>query len=375
MEEDQESELVGMSEDPSPRKLKVRTRLLTSASNSYNSTPQMHFSERTCCCFTLLPLLQSSLGFSDVYSFTITILLNAIFINHAVLEIGSLVSALILFACAGLVTGCAVALYMELSTFLPSAGGDYEYIRVAFGNMSGFTYAWMMFFFLQSCTTAMQALTFSTHVSCKLFPQITEGSGVSPCERIEGHTISNMKVKAIAIGGILLIVWLNFSTVKVVSRVQSYFALIKGAMVAFVLAISVRYAIQNPKVLTENAEANWKKTNIQSFDKIVTSLLWNVNGFNSVVCLSEEVVNPRKNLRGGLFYGMLTIFFAYLALVVSYYCVLDPNNLDYKTGTAAEVVRKTMGKHWESVFTVFVAISTLSSLNAGIATGKVMLML
>ncbi len=60
------------------------------------------------------------------------------------LQVGSLVSALIIFGVAGLATCCAVAVYIELSTFLPSAGGDYEYIRVAFGNMSGFTYAWMM---------------------------------------------------------------------------------------------------------------------------------------------------------------------------------------------------------------------------------------
>jgi len=38
-----------------------------------------------------------------------------------------------------------------------------------------------------------------------------------------------------------VIVWLNVSTVKVVSRVQSYLVLVKGAMVAFVFVISFNY--------------------------------------------------------------------------------------------------------------------------------------
>ena len=96
--------------------------------------------------------LRASLGFWDVYSLTITILLNGIFISHEIMQVGSLLSALILFAVASFVTLCCVAVYLELSTFLPSAGGDYEYIRVAFGNMPGFTYAWMMYIFLQTCT-------------------------------------------------------------------------------------------------------------------------------------------------------------------------------------------------------------------------------
>ncbi|UPR00609.1 amino acid transporter [Chloropicon primus] len=313
--------------------------------------------------------LRSSLGFWDVYAMTVTVLLNAIFINHSILQVGSLVSALALFATAGLVTCCCVAVYIELSTFLPSAGGDYEYIRVAFGNMPGFTYAWMMYIFLQACTTCMQALTFSTHISCKLFPDLRHHEN-EPCMPQEGQSIYSVKIKATAIAGILALVWLNCFSIKVVSRIQKAFAVMKGAMVAFVFLISVRYAIQNDAVIKANVKPNWSQNSVQQVYSIVTSLLWSVNGFNSVVCLSEEVVNPRKNMRGGLFYGMLTILVAYGALVVSYFCVLDKDKLSERTGVAAQVVSITMGRKYESVFTVFVALSTLACLNGGIATGS-----
>ena len=298
----------------------------------------------------------------------ITILLNCIFINHEIMQIGSLVSALVLFSIAAVVTCCCVAVYIELSTFLPSAGGDYEYIRVAFGNMSGFTYAWMMYIFLQACTTAMQALTFSTHISCKLFPELKEKEN-SPCIPAHGKSINSIRIKGIAIAGILLSTWLNCNSIKFVSRVQNLLALIKGAMVVFILAISLSYAVEHSEIVKENSKPDWNKTNIQQMNVIVTSLLWSVNGFNSVVCLSEEVLNPRKNMRGGLFYGMLSVLFAYGALIVSYFCVLDPKNLDTKMGIAAQVVTVTMGKHWEFVFTIFISISTLACLNGGIATG------
>ena len=310
--------------------------------------------------------LKSSLGFWDVYSMTITILLNAIFIYHGVMEVGSLISALILFGVAGFVTCCCVAVYIELSTFLPSAGGDYEYIRVAFGNMPGFTYAWMMYIFLQTCTTAMQGLTFSTHVSCKVFPDLEDKQA---CVPNQGHAIDSIKIRALAISGILLIVWLNCCSIKVVSRVQKVFAAMKGAMVAFIFVVSVNYAVHNPLVIRENIKADWSKLSIRQLNNIVISLLWSVNGFNSIVCLSEEVVSPRKNMRGGLFYGMLSIMGAYTVLLVSYFCVLDPKRIDLRTGVAAAVVRTTMGERSESVFSVLVALSTLACLNAGIATG------
>lgn len=310
--------------------------------------------------------LRASLGFWDVYSLTITILLNGIFISHEIMQVGSLLSALILFALASFVTLCCVAVYLELSTFLPSAGGDYEYIRVAFGNMPGFTYAWMMYIFLQTCTTCMQALTFSTHISCKLWPDLKHEEA---CVPVEGQTINSIKIKALAIIGILCIVWLNCCSARTVSRVARCFAAMKGAMVAFVFALSVRYAVQHGQIIRENIRPDWSRASVQQVNSIVTSLLWSVNGFNSVVCLSEEVVNPRKNVRGGLFYGMLTILLAYLALVVSYFCVLSPADQGNGRGVAADVVRLAAGPRYESVFTVFIALSTLACLNGGIATG------
>ena len=53
-----------------------------------------------------------------------------------------------------------------------------------------------------------------------------------------------------------------------------------------------------------------------------------------------------------------------------YFCVLDKDKLNERTGVAAQVVSITIGRKYESVFTVFIALSTLACLNGGIATGS-----
>src|SRR5581483_10842748 len=60
-----------------------------------------------------------------------------------------------------LLTIIAALSYGELAAAMPHAGGQYVYLREAFGPLSGFLYGWTLFLVIQSGTIAAVAVAFA----------------------------------------------------------------------------------------------------------------------------------------------------------------------------------------------------------------------
>ena|SRR5688572_7506610 len=64
--------------------------------------------------------------------------------------------------------------YGELAAAMPHAGGQYVYLREAFGPLSGFLYGWTLFLVIQTGTIAAVAVAFAKFAGV-FFPQIEIG--------------------------------------------------------------------------------------------------------------------------------------------------------------------------------------------------------
>ena len=54
--------------------------------------------------------------------------------------------------------------YAELGCMIPKTGGEYEYFKIAFGDIFGFLFVWTMTFIYNPASTAIAALTFSDYL-------------------------------------------------------------------------------------------------------------------------------------------------------------------------------------------------------------------
>src|SRR5690349_64392 len=64
------------------------------------------------------------------------------------------------WAISGLMTVIAAVTYGELAAMMPRAGGQYVYLREAFGPLFGFLYGWTLFLVIQTGTIAAVAVAF-----------------------------------------------------------------------------------------------------------------------------------------------------------------------------------------------------------------------
>ena len=118
-----------------------------------------------------------------------------------------------------LLTMIAALSYGELAAAMPHAGGQYVYLREAFGPLYGFLFGWTMFLVIQTGTIAAVAVAFAKFAGV-FFPGIAADNYLLPF-------LSTQQTVAIAV--IVLLTWVNTRGVKTGAAVQNTFTFAKTA--------------------------------------------------------------------------------------------------------------------------------------------------
>src|SRR5215472_15063855 len=95
----------------------------------------------------------------------------------------------------GVLTVTAALAYGELAAMMPHAGGQYVYLREAFGPLLGFLYGWTLFFVIQTGTIAAVAVAFAKFLGV-LVPAVSPSSSLVA---IGGHAVSTQQAVAVAV--------------------------------------------------------------------------------------------------------------------------------------------------------------------------------
>lgn len=91
---------------------------------------------------------------------------------------GSAGMALIVWAICGVLAVCGAMSYAELGTMIPSCGGEYTYIREAFGALPAFMYAWTACLVIKPSQVAIICLIFGEYVVTPFFPDCTDRADI-----------------------------------------------------------------------------------------------------------------------------------------------------------------------------------------------------
>jgi APA family basic amino acid/polyamine antiporter len=105
--------------------------------------------------------------------------------------------------------------YGELAAAMPHAGGQYVYLREAFGPLWGFLYGWTLFMVIQTGTVAAVAVAFSKYTGV-FFPWISTDNQLVPF-------VNTQQLLSILV--LILLTWSNTRGLKTGSRIQNVFHL------------------------------------------------------------------------------------------------------------------------------------------------------
>jgi APA family basic amino acid/polyamine antiporter len=255
--------------------------------------------------------------------------------------------------------------YGELAAAMPHAGGQYVYLREAFGPLSGFLYGWTLFLVIQTGTIAAVAVAFAKFAGV-FFPQIAAENKLLPF-------LSTQQLLAISI--LILLTWVNTRGVKTGSRVQNVFTIAKtGALLGLV---GFGFALgRNPEAATRNfgdfwSGATWSWDVISLVGVAMVGALFSSDAWNNVTFTAGEVRNPRRNLPLSLALGVGIVSVIYLACNLVYLNALPLEAIQSapQDRVATAVANQMFGSSGAYLLAFAIMISTFGCVNGMVLAG------
>jgi basic amino acid/polyamine antiporter, APA family len=210
--------------------------------------------------------------------------------------------------------------YGELAAAMPRAGGQYVFLREAYGPLFGFLYGWTLFLVIQTGTIAAVAVAFARFLGLFL-PWVSTSRILVPLPF--GYNISSQQLAAILV--IALLTWVNCRGLREGATVQNIFTVAKvGGLLALIFLGFLLPA--DPAAVKSNfnspfpATMNW--TILSVLGAALVGSLFSADSWNNVTFTGSEVVRPKRNLPLSLLLGTGLVSLIYLAANVVYLRIL-----------------------------------------------------
>lgn len=315
------------------------------------------------------------LTLTDTISLVVgTIIGTGIFLKTAVMSqnVGTPGMVLIAWIAAGLLSLAGALTYAELGVLLPRAGGEYVYLRTAYGDAPAFLYGWMRFVVGSTGSIAGLAAGFAIFFTSFLGlnnPWITKDV------HLFGQTLLWQFgwAQIVAVGAILTFSAINCLGVAFGGRIQSVltFAKVLGIFViiggVFLFTPSTSWEVLPAEMRTQNLSA------IQAFGAAMLAALWAYDGWNNMPMAAGEVQNPGRNVPIALIGGMIVVLIIYSLTNLAYFHALPISEIAASTSAdpvATRAAKTFLGPVGVKFVTVAIMISIMGSLNGSILTGS-----
>jgi len=296
-----------------------------------------------------------------------TVIGSGIFLvpHDMILRVGTPGRLFAVWIFGGLLTLAGALSYAELAAAIPEAGGEYAYLREAYGPVWGFLYSWTQMWVAKSGSIATLATGFFYYLA-NFFPSLDGvfyrlplplGPHGAPLEFRWGQLL------AIALIGMLA--WLNYFGVKLGGEVQVAVTVVKVVLIAGIIVAGLGFGSPHaaaPIAVTPLTAAG--------FFAALVAALWAYDGWNNVAMVASEVRDPQRNLPRALVGGTLGVIAIYLLANAAYFRVLSPAEVGANPRVAGEMMRRILGAAGAGGVSIAAMISIFAALNGSILTGS-----
>jgi APA family basic amino acid/polyamine antiporter len=291
--------------------------------------------------------LPRKLGLLDATAILVgTVVGSAIFLvpNVVAQSLPSPALILVVWSVTGLLTFFGALAYAELGAMLPATGGQYVYLREAYGPLVGFLSGWASFLVIQSGGIATLAAAFSIYLS--YFVKLN---------RIEA------KLASVLLIAILTAV--NYRGVRLGAGVQRVFTFLKLAGLTVVVVSAFLSPQHAEAVATAPVVFSWN-----SFGVAMIACLWAYEGWNCVSFVAGEVQRPERNILRALALGTVMLIAIYLTSNLAYLRVLSVPQIERADRVAATAAETTMGPIGGTLVSLTILLSIAGAANGATLT-------
>jgi APA family basic amino acid/polyamine antiporter len=246
----------------------------------------------------------------------------------------------------GIVALAASFIYAELAARRPEVGGQYAYLRDAYGPMPAFLYGWALLLVIQSGGMAAVAITFARYFADLVHLPLADS--------------------AVAVGVLALLTLINCMGVRSGSNVQSGLMVLKIMAIAALVFAGLFFA---PEADRHAASQTLRSTStFAAIGAAMTPVMFSYGGWQTSSFVAGEMRDPRRDLARGLLLGVAGVVLLYTTVAFVCAHVLGPSGLGESKTPATDVMRLALGDRGATFIGIGISISALGFLSQGMLT-------
>ena len=299
--------------------------------------------------------------------------------SDMVRQLGSAGWLIAMWVLTGAITVIAAVSYGELSAMFPKAGGQYVYIKEAYGKLVGFLYGWSFFAVIQTGTIAAVGVAFAKFAAY-LYAPLSDKNIL--------YEIGDFKLNAaqiVSIFTIILLSYVNSRGVKNSKILQTVLTVVKVLSLAGLIVFG--FIAADGAVWDANWANAWsaQSLNVDTGEWLPIGGLALISGISAafvgsqfsrvawegVTFIAGEIKNPKRNVGLSLFLGTLIVSVIYILANVMYLAVVPLFNIaTAESDRVAVVASQTIfGSVGTLIIAVMIMISTFACNNGLIMAG------
>lgn len=227
---------------------------------------------------------------------------------------------LLVWVLGALVSLCAALAFAELGSMFPDSGGQYVYLREAFGDLIAFLYGWMLFAVANGGTIAALSVASAAYLG-GIFPEISEQRVV-----ITAAGITLTRAHVFGLLSIVLVTWINVMGLRrgaVLQNVATWAKFV--AIAAFVILGFVIGKGSWGHFLQHGGPTSAGVTMGMSTNQLLSALgigliavFWAYDGWVYITWVAGEVRDPRRNVPRAMALGIVVVAVVYIAMNMTY---------------------------------------------------------
>ncbi|WP_118194218.1 APC family permease [Albibacterium indicum] len=293
--------------------------------------------------------IKNSLSLNDAVVLIVGLVIGAgIFRTPSVVAANSSSPELFFLAWIG---GGAVSLigalcYAELTTAFPNAGGDYYFIRKAFGKKVSFLFVWSRLSVIQTGSIAILAYVFGDYLAV-----IFNVGALSSI--LYAATI------------VIILTAINLANIRFGTLTQKVFTTVEVGGILLVVVAGLFFTPDDAKPLQEASSG----LSSGSFGLAMVFVLLTFGGWNEAAYISAETHSGSRTMAKALIVSILIITSVYLLINYTFVQVLGLENMGQSDAIASDLMYTAFGNTGSKLIGALVAVSAVTSINATIFTG------
>jgi amino acid transporter len=254
----------------------------------------------------------------------------------------SVTQMMLAWALGGLISIAGVLVYAELTTSYPDAGGDYHFLRLAYGDKVAFLFAWARLTVIPTGSIALLGYIFGDYAT-------------------QLYSLGPYSSAIYAASMLLVLALINLAGLRSGKWTQNILTL---AAVGGVVLVTLAGLVLTPEPALAVVASDTPARGATHWGLILVFVMLTYGGWNEAAYVSAEVVGPSRSLPRALFFSLLIVTITYLLINLAFVRVLGLEGAGASDAVAADMMRALMGETGAQFISALIVVSALTSANA-----------